>query len=192
VKRRNLSLVLVSAVMLSFVLVTVVGCAARRPSLVESKDLVAVTVMPAGPNNWRYTVETKQAEYLTSVEFISPHLEGCRVLALPEEFEINQQRTPEGIKVNLRGSIYGERFTQFRRLQLVLTSDTPRKRGEIKIRVTDFRGNTTMIEPIAGPVARRIGTPHRIVDRAWRTYEIMPQHFGRFPDNLVRISFIGN
>lgn len=191
-KRRNLSLFVVSAVMLSLVLATVVGCAARRPALVESKDLVAVSVMPAGPKNWRYTVETKNAEYLTSVEFISPHLEGCKVLVLPEEFEIIQKVTPEGIKVKLRGTIYGQRFDQFRRLQLVLTTDTPRKRGEIKIRVTDFRGNTTMINPIAGPVARRIGTPRYAVARAWRSYEITPQHFGRFPDNLVRITFIGN
>lgn len=191
-KRPSLSLIAIPAVMISFVLVSVVGCAARRPALVESKDLVAVTVMPAGPKNWLYTVETKNAEYLTSVEFISPHLEGCRVLALPEEIEIIQKETPEGIKVNLKGSIYGQRFSQFRRLQLVLTSNTPRERGEIKVRVTDFRGNTTMIEPIAGPVARRIGTPRRVVDRPWRSYEIMPQHFGRFPDNLVRITFIGN
>ncbi len=180
------------SVMATLVLLTVVGCATRRPQLVESKDLVAVTVMPAGPKNWRYTVETKSAEHLTSVEFISPHLEGCRVLVLPEEFEITQQKTPEGIKVNLKGTIYGQRFNQFRRLQLVLTTDTPRERGEIKVRVTDFRGNTTMIEPIAGPVARRIGTPRYAVERAWRSYELMPQHFGRFPDNLVRISFIGN
>ncbi len=191
-KRPSLSLIAIPAVMISFVLVSVVGCAARRPALVESKDLVAVSVMPAGPKNWRYTVETKNAEYLTSVEFISPHLEGCKVLALPEEIEIIQKETPEGIKVNLKGSIYGQRFNQFRRLQLVLTTDTPRKRGEIKVRVTDFRGNITMIEPIAGPVARRIGTPRRVVDRPWRSYEIMPQHFGRFPDNLVRITFIGN
>ena len=191
-KRRNLTLFVVSAVMLSFVLVSVVGCAARRPSLVESKDLVAVSVMPAGPKNWLYTVETKNAEYLTSVEFISPDLEGCKVLALPEEIKITQQATPDGIKVNLWGSIYGDRFTQFRSLRLVLTSDTPKSRGEINIRVTDFRGNTTMIESIAGPVAARIGTPRYAVDRAWRSYEVMPQHFGRFPDNLGRISFIGN
>ena len=182
----------VISVMSAFVLLTVVGCAARRPALVESKDLVAVSVMPAGPNNWRYTVETKQAEHLTSVEFISPHLEGCKVLALPEEFEIIQKKTPEGIKVNLIGTIYGQRFSHFRRLQLVLTTDTPRKRGEIKVRVTDFRGNTTTIEPIAGPVARRIGTPRYAWQRDWRSYEVMPQHFGRFPDNLGRISFIGN
>ncbi len=180
------------AVMASFVLITAVGCAARRPALAESKDLVSVTVMPAGPNNWLYTVETRQAENLTAVEFISPDLEGCKVLALPDEIEIVQKKTPEGIKVSLRGSIYGQRFNQFRRLQLVLTSDTPRKRGEIKIRVTDFRGNTTLIESIAGPVASRIGTRRRVVDRPWRSYEIMPQHFGRFPDNLVRITFIGN
>lgn len=191
-KRHNLSLFVVSAVMLSFVLVTVVGCAARKPSLVESKDLVAVTVMPAGPNNWRYTIETKNAEYLTSVEFISPDLEGCKVLALPEEIKIIQQTTPDGIKVNLWGSIYGERYTQFRSLQLVLTSDQPRSRGEIDIRVTDFRGNTTTIESIAGPVAARIGTPRYAWQRAWRSYEVMPQHFGRFPDNLGGISFIGN
>ncbi len=182
----------VYAVLATFVLLIVAGCAARRPALVESRDLVAVSVMPAGPKNWRYTVETKSAEHLTSVEFISPHLEGCKVLVLPEEFEITQQKTPEGIKVNLIGTIYGQRFNQFRRLQLVLTTDTPRKRGEIKVRVTDFRGNSTVIEPIAGPVAARIGTPRYAVERDWRSYEIMPQHFGRFPDNLVRITFIGN
>ncbi|MCY3713613.1 MAG: hypothetical protein OXH02_10015 [Gemmatimonadetes bacterium] len=182
----------VIAVMATFVLLTVVGCAARRPALVVSKDLVAVSVMPAGPNNWRYTVETKNAEHLTSVEFISPNLEGCKVLALPEELEIIQEKTPEGIKVNLRGTIYGQRFSQFRRLHLVLTTDTPMKRGEIKVRVTDFRGNTTVIEPIAGPVATRIGTPRYAVERAWRSYEIIPQHFGRYPDNLGGISFIGN
>ncbi|MDE2728906.1 MAG: hypothetical protein OXI19_12860 [Gemmatimonadota bacterium] len=182
----------VLAVMAAFVLLTVVGCAARRPALVESKDLVAVSVMPAGPNNWRYTVETKNAEHLTSVEFISPHLEGVKVLALPEEIKITQQVTPDGIKVDLWGSIFGERYTQFRSLQLVLTSDKPRSRGEIDIRVTDFRGNTTTIKSIAGPVAARIGTPRYAWQRAWRSYEIMPQHFGRFPDNLVGISFIGN
>lgn len=180
------------AVMATFVLLTAVGCAASRPALVESKDLVAVSVMPAGPKNWLYTVETKNAEYLTSVEFISPDLEGFKVLALPEEIKITQQATPDGIKVNLWGSIYGQRYTQFRSLRLVLTSDKPRSRGEIDIRVTDFRGNTTMIESIAGPVAARIGTPRYAWQRAWRSYEIMPQHFGRFPDNLVGISFIGN
>ena len=182
----------VLAVMATFVLLTAVGCAASRPALVESKDLVAVSVMPAGPKNWLYTVETKNAEYLTSVEFISPDLEGCKVLALPEEIKITQQTTPDGIKVNLWGSIYGERYTQFRSLRLILTSDTPKSRGEIDIRVTDFRGNTTMFESIAGPVAARIGTPRYAWQRAWRSYEIMPQHFGRFPDNLVGISFIGN
>lgn len=191
-KRHNLSLFAVSAVMLSFVAVSAVGCAARRPALVESKDLVAVTVMPAGPKNWLYTVETKNAEFLTSVEFISPDLEGFKVLALPEEIKITQQKTPDGIKVNLWGSIYGDRYTQFRRLRLILTSDTAKSRGEINIRVTDFRGNTTTIESIAGPVAARIGTPRYAWQRAWRAYEVMPQHFGRFPDNLVRISFIGN
>lgn len=180
------------SVMATLVLLTAVGCAARRPALVESKDLVAVSVMPAGPKNWRYTVETKNAEYLTSVEFISPDLEGCKVLALPEEIKITQQATPDGIKVKLWGSIYGERYTQFRSLQLVLTSDKPRSRGEIDIRVTDFRGNTTTIESIAGPVAARIGTPRYAWQRDWRSYEVIPQHFGRFPDNLGRISFIGN
>ena len=182
----------VVAVTLSFVVVSAVGCATHRPTLAESKDLVNVTVLPAGPKNWLYTVETKNAEYLTSVEFISPDLEGCKVLALPEEIRITQRTTPDGIKVNLRGSMYGDRFTQFRRLRLVLTSDAPKSRGEINIRVTDFRGNTTMIESIAGPVAARIGTPRYAWQRAWRSYEIMPQHFGRFPDNLVRFSFIGN
>lgn len=184
--------VTVFAVMASFVVLTAVGCAARRPALVESKDLVAVSVMPAGPKNWLYTVETKNAEYLTSVEFISPDLEGCKVLALPEEIKITQQTTPDGIKVNLWGSIYGDRYTQFRRLRLVLTSDAPKSRGEINIRVTDFRGNTTTIESIAGPVAARIGTPRYAWQREWRSYEVIPQHFGRFPDNLVPISFIGN
>ena len=176
---------------LSLFLISAAGCAARRPALAESRDLVAVTVMPAGPHNWVYTVQTKHAEYLTSVEFISPHLEGCKVLALPEEYEITQRKTPEGIRVSLRGNIYGQRFTQFRVLQLVLASDTPKKRGEIKIRVTDFRGNTTMIEPIAGPVASRIGTPRRVVDRPWRSYELVPQHFGRFPDSFFRFSLLG-
>ncbi len=177
---------------LSLFLISAAGCAARRPALVESRDLVAVTVMPAGPHNWVYTIQTKHAEYLTSVEFISPDLEGCKVLALPEEYEITQEKTAEGIRVTLWGTIYGQRFTQFRRLQLVLASDMPKSRGEIKIRVADFRGNTTMIEPIAGPVASRIGTPRRVVDRPWRSYVLVPQHFGRFPDNLVRISFVGN
>lgn len=180
------------SVMATLVLLTAVGCAARRPQLVESKDLVAVTVMPAGPKNWLYTVETKNAEYLTSVEFISPDLEGCKVLALPDEIKITQQATPDGIKVKLWGSIYGERYTQFRSLRLVLTSDKPRSRGEIDIRVTDFRGNTTTIESIAGPVAARIGTPRYAWQRDWRSYEVIPQHFGRFPDNLGGISFIGN
>ena len=180
------------AVLLSFFLISAAGCAAHRPTFAESKDLVAVTVMPAGPHNWVYTIQTKHAEYLTNVEFISPDLEGCKVLALPEEYEIIQRKTPEGIRVSLRGNIYGQRFTQFRVLQLVLASDTPKNRGEIKIRVTDFRGNTTMIEPIAGPIASRIGTPRRVVDRPWRSYELVPQHFGRFPDNLVRIRFVGN
>lgn len=180
------------SVMATLVLLTAVGCAARRPALVESKDLVAVSVMPAGPKNWRYTVETKNAEYLTSVEFISPDLEGCKVLALPEEIKITQQATPDGIKVKLWGSIYGDRYTQFRSLQLVLTSDKPRSRGEIDIRVTDFRGNTTTIESIAGPVAARIGTPRYAWQRDWRSYEVIPQHFGRFPDNRGGISFIGN
>ncbi len=176
---------------LSLFLASAAGCAAHRPALVESRDLVAVTVMPAGPHNWVYTIQTKHAEYLTSVEFISPDLEGCKVLALPEEYEITQEKTAEGIRVTLWGTIYGQRFTQFRRLQLVLASDIPKNRGEIKIRVTDFRGNTTMIEPIAGPVASRIGTPRRVVDRPWRSYELVPQHFGRFPDNLVRVGFLG-
>ncbi len=151
-KRPSLSRFLVFSVALCFALVSFVGCAPRKPSLSESKDLIAITVMPAGPNNWRYTVETKNAEYLTSVEFISPDLEGCKVLG-PEEYKISQEATPDGIKVHLRGNIYGRRFSQFRRLQLVLSSDEPKKRGEIKIRVTDFRGNVTMIESIAGPVA---------------------------------------
>ncbi len=188
---RNQHLIIVFAVMFSFILISVVGCAAHRPTLAESRDLVAVTVMPAGPHNWVYTVQTRHAEHLTSVEFISPHLEGCKVLALPEEFEITQRKTPEGIRVSLRGNIYGQRFSQFRRLQLVLASDTPKNRGEIKIRVTDFRGNTTMIDPIAGPVASRIGTPRFVADRAWRVYEFSPQHLDRFPDNLFRFSLLG-
>ena len=188
----NIQRVTLVAVMASFVVLTAAGCAARKSALVESKDLVAVTVMPAGTRNWLYTVETKNAEYLTSVEFISPDLEGCRVLALPEEAKITQQTTPDGIRVNLWGRIYGDRYTQFRRLRLILASDTPKSRGKINIRVTDFSGNTTTIESIAGPVAARIGTPRYAWQRNWRSYEVMPQHFGRFPDNLVRINSIGN
>ncbi len=182
----------VVAVTLSFVLITVVGCAAHRPTLAESKDLVNVTVMPAGPDNWLYTIQTRRAENLTSVEFISPDLEDCKVLALPEEVEIAQEKTLEGIRVSLVGTIYGDRYDQFRSIRLVLASDMPMETGKIKVRVTDFRGNKTLIEPIAGPVVRRIGTPRYAWQRAWRSYEIMPQHFGRFPDNLVRFSFIGN
>ena len=182
----------VVAVTLSFVLITVVGCAAHRPTLAESNDLVNVTVMPAGPDNWLYTIQTRRAENLTSVEFISPDLEDCKVLALPEEVEISQEKTLEGIRVSLVGTIYGDRYDQFRSIRLVLASDMPMETGKIKVRVTDFRGNKTLIEPIAGPVARRIGTPRYAWQRAWRSYEIMPQHFGRFPDNLVRFSFIGN
>ena len=180
------------AVVMSFVLLSAAGCAAHRPTLAESRDLVNVTVMPAGPNNWLYSVQTRSAEHLTSVEFISPDLENCRVLALPEEVEIAQEKTPEGIRVSLVGTIYGRRYDQFRSIRLILASETPMKTGKIKVRVTDFRGNRTVIEPVAGPVARRIGTPRYAVARPWRSYEIMPQHFGRFPDNLVRISFIGN
>ena len=182
----------VIAVMTSFVLITAVGCATHRPTFAESKDLVNVTVLPAGPNNWLYTVETKHAENLTAVEFISPDLKRCKVLALPEEVEIAQEKTPEGIRVSLVGTIYGNRYDQFRSIKLILSSQSPMANGEIKIRVTDFRGNTTLIKPIAGPVAHRIGTPRYVVDRPWRSYEVMAQHFGRFPDNLVRISFIGN
>ncbi len=178
------------AALLSFVVLSAVGCATHRHTLAESKDLVNVTVMPAGPNNWLYTVQTKQAENLTSVEFISPDLEGCTVLALPEEVEISQEKTPEGILVSLVGTIYGTRQDQFRSLRLILASDTPMKNGVIKVRVTDFRGNTTLIEPIAGPVAQRIGTPRRVVDRAWRTYEFHPQFVARWPDNTSSFTLL--
>ena len=75
------------------------------------------------------------------------------MLALPAEIVISDARTSEGISISLEGTIYGDRATQFRRLRLILASDRPKQNGDIKIRVTDFRGNATIIGPIAGPVS---------------------------------------
>ena len=140
------------SLMLTLMMLLMAGCA-RQPMLNASKDLVSVTVLPAGPPNWVYTVQSSQMENVASIEFISPALEGCKVLALPAEIVISEERTSEGISISLEGTIYGDRATQFRRLRLILASDRPKQNGDIKIRVTDFRGNTTIIGPIAGPVS---------------------------------------
>ena len=138
--------------MIALMMVIMTGCA-RQPTLNASRDLISVTVLPAGPPNWVYTVQSSHVENLTVVEFVSPALEGVKVLALPEEIRISTDHTSEGISVSLEGTIFGDRATQFRRLRLILTSDTPKQNGDIKIRVTDFRGKTTMVGPIAGPVS---------------------------------------
>lgn len=138
--------------MIALMMVIMTGCA-RQPTLNASRDLIFVTVLPAGPPNWVYTVQSSHVENLTVVEFVSPALEGFEVLALPEEIRISTEHTSEGISVSLEGTIFGDRATQFRRLRLILTSDTPKQNGDIKIRVTDFRGKTTMVGPIAGPVS---------------------------------------
>ncbi|MEE2993876.1 MAG: hypothetical protein VX603_11950 [Gemmatimonadota bacterium] len=138
--------------MIALMMVIMTGCA-RQPTLNASRDLISVTVLPAGPPNWVYTVQSSHVENLTVVEFVSPALEGVEVLALPEEIRISTEHTSEGISVSLEGTIFGDRATQFRRLRLILTSDTPKQNGDIKIRVTDFRGKTTMVGPIAGPVS---------------------------------------
>lgn len=138
-------LLLVAALVL-----TTTGCA-RKPALNASRDLVAVTVLPAGPPNWVYTVQSSQMENLAAIEFLSPDLDDCRVLALPEGVLITEEKTPDGIRVFLEGTIFGDRATQFRRMRLILKSETPKQNGDIKIRVTDFRGRTTIIGPIAGP-----------------------------------------
>jgi len=138
--------------MIALMMVIMTGCA-RQPTLNASRDLISVTVLPAGPPNWVYTVQSSHVENLTVVEFVSPALEGFEVLALPEEIRISTEHTSEGISVSLEGTIFGDRATQFRRLRLILTSDTPKQNGDIKIRVTDFRGKTTMVGPIAGPVS---------------------------------------
>ncbi|HCQ03984.1 MAG TPA: hypothetical protein DIT99_26285 [Candidatus Latescibacteria bacterium] len=138
--------------MIALMIVIMTGCA-RQPTLNASKDLISVTVLPAGPPNWVYTVQSSHMENLTVIEFVSPALEGVEVLALPEEIRISTEHTSKGIRVSLEGTIFGDRATQFRRLRLILTSDTPKQNGDIKIRVTDFRGKTTMVGPIAGPVS---------------------------------------
>ena len=138
--------------MIALMMVIMTGCA-RQPTLNVSRDLISVTVLPAGPPNWVYTVQSSHVENLTVVEFVSPALEGVEVLALPEEIRISTEHTSEGIRVSLEGTIFGDLATQFRRLRLILTSDTPKQNGDIKIRVTDFRGKTTMVGPIAGPVS---------------------------------------
>ena len=137
--------------MIALMMVIMTGCA-RQPTLNVSRDLISVTVLPAGPPNWVYTVQSSHVENLTVIEFVSPALEGVEVLALPEEIRISTKHTSEGIRVSLEGTIFGDLATQFRRLRLILTSDTPKQNGDIKIRVTDFRGKTTMVGPIAGPV----------------------------------------
>ena len=138
--------------MIALMMVIMTGCA-RQPTLNASRDLISVTFLPAGPPNWVYTVQSSHVENLTVIEFVSPALEGVEVLALPEEIRISTEHTSEGIRVSLEGTIFGDRATQFRRLRLILTSDTPKQNGDIKIRVTDFRGKTTMVGPIAGPVS---------------------------------------
>ena len=138
--------------MIALMMVIMTGCA-RQPTLNVSRDLISVTVLPAGPPNWVYTVQSSHVENLTVIEFVSPALEGVEVLALPEEIRISTEHTSEGIRVSLEGTIFGDLATQFRRLRLILTSDTPKQNGDIKIRVTDFRGKTTMVGPIAGPVS---------------------------------------
>ena len=138
--------------MIVLMMVIMTGCA-RQPTLNVSRDLISVTVLPAGPPSWVYTVQSSHVENLTVIEFVSPALKGVEVLALPEEIRISMEHTSEGIRVSLEGTIFGDRLSQFRRLRLILTSDTPKQNGDIKIRITDFGGKTTMVGPIAGPVS---------------------------------------
>ena len=68
--------------MIALMMVIMTGCA-RQPTLNASRDLISVTVLPAGPPNWVYTVQSSHVGNLTVVEFVSPALEGVEVLALP-------------------------------------------------------------------------------------------------------------
>ena len=72
--------------MIALMMVIMTGCA-RQPTLNASRDLISVTVLPAGPPSWVYTVQSSHVENLTVIEFVSPALEGFEVLALPEEIE---------------------------------------------------------------------------------------------------------
>jgi hypothetical protein len=131
-------------------LIGLIGCAASAPWSAMN-DLITVEVMPAGPPIWTYTIWTSGAENLVAVEFVSSaDLSQCTVTALPDEVEIATTQTPQGLKVSLRGTRFGQRFEQFRKITLVLNGKR-KKNGAISLRVTDFAGNVRRVGPVAGP-----------------------------------------
>ena len=96
--------------MIALMIVIMTGCA-RQPTLNASRDLISVTVLPAGPPNWVYTVQSSHMENLTVIEFVSPALEGVEVLALPEEIRISTEHTSKGIRVSGRDHLRRSRDT---------------------------------------------------------------------------------
>ncbi|MBT5877240.1 MAG: hypothetical protein HOH43_27710 [Candidatus Latescibacteria bacterium] len=131
------------------------GCA--PPHMNASRDLVSVTVLPAKSPVWTYTITTQNAENLLEVSFVSDSdLSDVDVISIPAEIELKSIHEGNTIKVALRGHRFNGRGfnqNQFRSMRLMLRSnDKNLQNGDIKVQVTDFRGNVTTVEKISGPV----------------------------------------
>jgi hypothetical protein len=118
---------------------------------------VSVTVLPARAPVWTYTITTRNVENLLEVEFVSDSdLSDVSVVSIPAVYELEKTYDGNSIKVALKGHLFeGRGFNQgqFRSMKLMLKSkDKSLKNGDIQVRVTDFRGNVTTIDTIAGPV----------------------------------------
>ena len=103
-----------------------------------------ISVLPAHPPTWTYTVTTDTHNELTSVEILSnSSLSDCSITAERTGMTIRSTPTDKGHHVVLTGS--GERS-----VTASLTCSDHAK-GEVFLRITDAGGITRTVGPIAGP-----------------------------------------
>lgn len=103
-----------------------------------------VSILPANPPTWTYTVTSDNQNELTSVEILSTsNLSDCVIDAERTGMTIRATQTDKGHNVILTGS--GDRS-----VTASLTCSDHEK-GEVFLRITGAGGITRTVGPVAGP-----------------------------------------
>ncbi len=134
-----------SAVWAAFLLVGLVGCSGSALHLNAAKGPFTVTVLPAQPPTWTYTVQASGLNEIASVEIISSaDLSSCK---FPQEelgLSHSAKRTDRGAQIVLNSHGQG-------RITASLTCPHLKK-GQVYVRITDMGGIVRTVGPLPGPV----------------------------------------
>jgi hypothetical protein len=120
------------------------GCASSKALLLARNGPYEATVLPVGPPTWTYIVRTDAMDGMVSVELITAaDLSDCRVVTNPADLKARQQKTDQGLLVELNAQ-------ELRGLEFSVVG-SGHKNGMVYLKVKNSAGITKMLGPLSGP-----------------------------------------